>query len=100
MKKFEKVLGFTAIIIILAAAKFWLKTDLLFFRLLAGSGLGYALARAYTGFAGSVNRAYRTGSTKLMRTMLFMFFITALLMTAFLFAIYHVKYLDTCRLCS
>jgi len=85
MKNFEKVLGFIAIIIVLAAAKFWLKTDLLFFRLLAGSGLGYALARAYTGFAGSVNRAYRTGSTKLMRTMLFMFFITAVLMTAFLF---------------
>jgi len=81
----EKFLGFIVILIVLFVAKFWLKTDILFFRLLAGSGLGYALARAYTGFAGSVNRAYRTGSTKLMRTMLFMFFITAVLMTAFLF---------------
>lgn len=85
MKKTEKLLGFAAIIIVLAAAKFWLKTDILFFRLLIGTGIGYALARAYTGFAGSVNRAYRTGSTKLMRTLMFMFFITALLTTAFLF---------------
>ncbi|RCW57473.1 MULTISPECIES: YeeE/YedE family protein [Halanaerobium] len=85
MKKTEKILGFIAIIIVFVAAKFWLKTDILFFRLLAGSGFGYALARAYTGFAGSVNRAYRTGSTKLMRTLMFMFFITAVLMTAFLF---------------
>lgn len=85
MKRFEKLLGFIIIAIVLAAAKFWLKTDILFFRLLMGAGLGYALARAYTGFAGSVNRAYRTGSTKLMRTLMFMFFITALLMTAFLF---------------
>jgi hypothetical protein len=80
----EKLIGFIAILLVLLAAKFWLKTDMLFFRLLVGTGLGYALARAYTGFAGSVNRAYRTGSTKLMRTLMFMFFITALLTTAFL----------------
>lgn len=85
MKKGEKLLGVIAVLIVLLAAKFWLKTDLLFFRLLIGTGLGYTLARAYTGFAGSVNRAYRTGSTQLMRTLMFMFFITALLTTAFLF---------------
>lgn len=85
MKKGEKLLGIIAVLIVLLAAKFWLKTDLLFFRLLIGTGLGYTLARAYTGFAGSVNRAYRTGSTQLMRTLMFMFFITALLTTAFLF---------------
>jgi len=78
-KKSEKFIGFIAILVILIAAKFWLKTDILFFRLLIGTGIGYALARAYTGFAGSVNRAYRTGSTKLMRTLMFMFFITAVL---------------------
>mgnify|MGYP006277865563 CR=1 FL=1 len=83
-KKPEKLLGFIIILIVLAAAKFWLKTDLLFFRLLVGTGIGYALARAYTGFAGSVNRAYRTGSTKLMRTLMFMFFITAVLTTGLL----------------
>jgi uncharacterized protein len=56
---------------------------MLFFRLLIGVGLGYALSRSYTGFAGSVNRAFRTGSTKLMRTLMLMFFMTALLTTAF-----------------
>ncbi len=85
MKKTEKVLGFIGILLILILGNNILKTNILFFRLLAGSGLGYTLARAYTGFAGSVNRAYRTGSTKLMRIMIFMFFMTALLVTAFLF---------------
>ncbi|MGM0603663.1 MAG: YeeE/YedE family protein [Bacillota bacterium] len=85
MKNFERLMGFAAALIVLIGAKFLLKTDILFFRLLVGTGIGYALARAYTGFAGSVNRAYRTGSTKLMRTLMFMFFITALLTTAFLF---------------
>lgn len=48
-------------------------------RLLLGLGFGYVLMRAYTGFAGSVNRAYRTGSTKLMRSMALMFFVSAVL---------------------
>lgn len=85
MKKIEYILGFIGILLILVLGNTLLKTDVLFLRLLLGTGLGYALARAYTGFAGSINRAYRTGSTQLMRTMMFMFFITALLMTAFLF---------------
>jgi hypothetical protein len=85
MKKTENILGFIAILLVVVGAKFWLKTDILFFRLLVGGGLGYALARAYTGFAGSVNRAYRTGSAKLMRVMMFLFFFTALITTAFLF---------------
>lgn len=58
---------------------------MLFFRLLAGVGLGYTLSRGYAGFAGSVNRAYQTGSTKLMCTMTFMFFLTALFSVAVLF---------------
>ncbi|RBP40657.1 YeeE/YedE family protein [Garciella nitratireducens] len=80
----EVILGFIGIIITIILGKMFLKTDILFFKLLMGIGLGYALTRAYTGFAGSVNRAYNTGSTKLMRTMMFMFFISALLTTAFL----------------
>lgn len=40
---------------------------MLFFRMLIGLAIGYALTRAAMGFAGTVNRAYRTGSTKLMR---------------------------------
>jgi len=85
MKKIEYLLGLIAILLVVVGAKFWLETDILFFRLLVGGGLGYALARAYTGFAGSVNRAYRTGSAKLMRVMMFLFFFTALITTAFLF---------------
>ena len=85
MKKFEYIAGFICILLVIFIGKTFLKTDILFFRLLVGLGLGYTLARAYTGFAGSVNRAYRTGSAKLMRTLMFMFFISALATTAFLF---------------
>lgn len=63
---------------------FWLKTDALFFRLLLGIGLGYALTRGFLGFAGSVNRAYNGGSTKLMQTLMFMFVVTAIINAAFL----------------
>lgn len=85
MKKTENILGFIGILLVLILGNTLLKTDILFFRLLVGVVLGYTLSRAYTGFAGSVNRAYRTGSTKLMRTLMFMFFISALITTAFLF---------------
>lgn len=85
MKKAEQILGFIGILLVLILGKSLLKTDMLFFRLLVGVGLGYALTRAYTGFAGSVNRAYNTGSTKLLRTLVYMFFISTLLTTAYLF---------------
>lgn len=85
MKKSEQILGFILLLLALFLGKTMLKTDMLFFRLLVGIGFGYALSRAYTGFAGSVNRAFKTGSTKLMRTLMFLFFITCLLTTAFLF---------------
>ncbi len=81
----EKIIGFIGIILILVLGKTLLASDMLFFRLVVGAGLGYSLSRAYTGFAGSVNRAYKQGSTKLLRTLMFMFFITAVLVTAFLF---------------
>lgn len=83
--KVQQVLGFVAILLVAILGSKLLKTDMLFFRLLVGTGLGYALTRAYTGFAGSINRAYNTGSTKLLRTMAFMFFITALISVTFLF---------------
>lgn len=54
-------------------------------RLLLGLGFGYVLMRAYTGFAGSVNRAYRTGSTKLMRSMALMFFVSAVLFVGIMY---------------
>ncbi len=85
MKKIERVLGIILILAALILGKNLLKSDMLFFRLLIGCGLGYTLTRAYMGFAGSVNRAYRTGSTKLMRTLMFMFFISCLVSVAFFF---------------
>lgn len=85
MKKGERILGFIVILAVLFLGKNLLKTDMLFFRLLIGCGFGYALTRSYMGFAGSVNRAYKTGSTKLMRTLMFMFFITCLVSIAFFF---------------
>lgn len=85
MKKFERVIGIIGIVAILFFGRYCLTSDMLFFRLMIGIGLGYTLSRGYTGFAGSVNRAYRTGSTRLMRTMMVMFFITCLLSAAFLF---------------
>lgn len=85
MNKSERIIGFIAILLVFILGKSLLKSDMLFFRLLVGVGLGYALSRAYTGFAGSVNRAFNTGSTKLMRVLMFLFFITSLLTTAFLF---------------
>lgn len=85
MNKIEKILGFIAITLLLVLGKTQLTSDMLFFRLVIGAGLGYALSRAYTGFAGSVNRAYRTGSTKLMRTLMFMFFISSVFTAALLF---------------
>lgn len=85
MKKHEQILGGVVILLVLYLGGILLKTDLLFFRLLVGVGFGYTLSRAYTGFAGSINRAFNTGSTKLMRTLMFLFFISALLSTSFLF---------------
>ena len=83
--KIERFLAFILLIGLFLFGRFYLESDMLFFRLLAGVGLGYALSRGYTGFAGSVNRAYQTGSTRLMRTMTFMFFLTALFSVAVLF---------------
>lgn len=57
----------------------------MFFRLLVGLGLGYALSRASLGFAGSVNRACRAGSTRLMRGLMLMFTASAIASTAFLY---------------
>ncbi|MEZ9977198.1 YeeE/YedE thiosulfate transporter family protein [Vibrio breoganii] len=51
----------------------------IFLRLLLGLGLGVALTKGSIGFAGSVNRAYRRGSTQLIQTLMLMFVITAVI---------------------
>lgn len=76
MKK-ERIIGILLFVGILIGGALILTGDMLYMRLLLGLALGYTLTRASTGFAGSVNRAYNAGSTKLMRAMAVMFFVTA-----------------------
>jgi len=83
MSKKERVLGVVVLVLSLLLGKAFLKPGILL-RLVIGLALGYTLMRAYTGFAGSVNRAYRTGSTKLMRALMLMFFVSSVLTAAFL----------------
>ena len=80
----EFILGIVLLlgIILLGAAK--LASPMHIFRLVIGIALGYTLTRAYTGFAGSVNRAYNGGSTKLMRAMSMMFFLSSLIVAGLL----------------
>lgn len=84
-KNIEVYLSFGLIFFIFIFGKLYLSSDMLYFRLLVGVGLGYVLSRGYMGFAGSVNRAYTTGSTRLMKTLMLMFFITSLFSIAVLF---------------
>lgn len=79
----EYIIGFLLLIVIATVGKSALSSQMLFFRLIAGLGLGYALTRSYFGFAGSVNRTYRTGSTKLMRALMIMFVGTAIVSACF-----------------
>ncbi|MGP1595123.1 MAG: YeeE/YedE family protein [Treponema sp.] len=82
MKKIENLVGFALLLASIAFGAFYLKNlgkEVLFLRWLIGIGIGYLLTRAFFGFAGSANRAYRTGSTKLMRILMFMFALTAIL---------------------
>ena len=84
MKKMENILGFCLLAASVAFGYFFLEKEVLFFRWLIGIGIGYLLTRAFFGFAGSVNRAFRGGSTKLMRILMLMFVITAILNAGFL----------------
>lgn len=84
MKKYtEYIVGFVLLLLIIVIGKMNLSSSMLFFRLLIGLGLGYALTRSFFGFAGGVNRSYRTGSTKLMRTLMILFAGTAIVSVCF-----------------
>lgn len=85
MNKREAIIGVIVLILVLILGSTLLSSSMLFFRLVVGLGLGYALTRASMGFAGSVNRAYNTGSTRLLRVLMLMFVITAVASVAFLF---------------
>ena len=67
MNKVQNLAGVIVTLLALVLGSTMLGSSMLFFRLLVGIGFGYALTRGFMGFAGSVNRAYNTGSTKLMK---------------------------------
>ena len=54
-------------------------------RLMIGTSLGYVLTRGAFGFAGSINRAYRTGSTKLLRYLMLLFSLTSIAFAAVIY---------------
>lgn len=85
MKQMERIAGFILLAIVILFGMFGLSSSMLYFRLMMGAILGYALARGFMGFAGSVNRAYKGGSTKLMRALMFMFFVSAAVSIAVLY---------------
>ena len=82
----EFTAGIIVLVVVLIAGGAFLKDSSLFYRMLVGLGLGYALARAMFGFAGSANRAYNAGSTKLLRALTMMFFMSAVVTAALCFA--------------
>ncbi len=73
----------TLITVLLGAV--YLDNEALFLRLLLGLSLGFALTKGSIGFAGSVNRAYRRGSTQLLQVLMFMFVVTAIINAGILF---------------
>ncbi len=78
-------LGVILLLVVLAFAATILKTQALYFRLFIGLGFGYALARASMGFAGSVNKLARTGSSTLASALLVMFVLTSITTAFFIY---------------
>jgi uncharacterized protein len=82
VKNRQTLLGLSLLAALVLFGGFVLETKELYYRLLIGLGFGYALARASMGFAGSVNRLAKTGSSTLASALLLMFLLT-LIATAF-----------------
>ncbi len=80
----EAVVGFALIALVLVLGLTGVLVGGVFVKTLIGLGLGYALTRGDYGFAGLSNRACRTGSTKLLRSLLLMFVVSAFIVAAFL----------------
>ena len=78
-------LGLILLLCVLLFAATILETQALYFRLLIGLGFGYALARASMGFAGSVNKLARTGSSTLASALLVMFVLTSITTAFFIY---------------
>jgi len=83
VNKKQTYIGLTLLSLLLLASYITFDKIELFYRLLIGLGFGYALSRAAMGFAGSVNKLTRTGSSQLASALMLMFVLTALI-TSFL----------------
>lgn len=83
--KKENVFAFVLLALMLFGGSFVFASAKVFARFLIGVGIGYVLTRTAYGFAGSVNRAYRAGSTKLMRSLMFLFSVVSVITAALLF---------------
>ena len=93
IKTGQAAAGVILLVVLVAAGAAVLK-PMIALRLVIGLGFGYVLSRAISGFAGSVNRACRTGSTQLMRTLAFMFFISSIVVAGFAFRDENFAQLD------
>lgn len=83
--KRQTLIGLGLLTFLLIFGTVFLQTWELYFRLLIGLGFGYAMARASMGFAGSVNRLARTGSSTLASALIILFFLTAVVTTFFIY---------------
>jgi hypothetical protein len=90
VKKIQVIIGIALAILTIVLGSILLE-GMLLFRLFIGAVIGYALVRGAFGFAGSVNRAYRNGSTKLIRAMMFLFVISAIGTAVLLFGGHQVN---------
>ncbi len=85
MNKVENIIGFVLLLLIFIFGGSFFSEQMLFFRFIIGCGFGYALTRSCMGFAGSVNRPYRTGSVKLIKVLVLMFLASTIVTTALAF---------------
>ncbi|MEL5721716.1 MAG: YeeE/YedE family protein [Treponemataceae bacterium] len=82
-KTTEYVLGFVLLALTLVLGISFLGKPILLARLIIGLGIGYVLVRSAYGFAGTANRAFDSGSTKLMRAFMLLIILSAFLTVVF-----------------
>lgn len=85
MNKNQTYLGLGLLALLLSLGFLLLESIELFYRLIIGLGFGYTLSRAGMGFAGSVNKLTRTGSSTLASALMIMFVLTAIITSFFIY---------------